>query len=179
MRRPYGPSVVGDDPGRYIGDDQRPVSIERAISEFHCACGARMACITVTELGSALNRYVPGQLLEPCLCPSCVTCGRKLDDLRCPDIACLLHDVIQPLTGPPAMKATRANPEGAEAIVLDLAGHAPPTDPEMGDCMLCGAPMLTHAERQQRGLADGDELAPHLPECPWRRAREMFPGRPR
>lgn len=64
--------------------------------------------------------------------------------------------------------------EMAESIVRDLAKLEAPTDPEMGDCMLCGEPRLSKHERERRGRARDSELYDHPASCPWRRAVEWM-----
>lgn len=49
----------------------------------HCACGAEQSVVLTIRLGDFFPSYVPGELLEPCRCPRCVTCGHVLDDHGC------------------------------------------------------------------------------------------------
>ena len=71
----------------------------------------------------------------------------------------------------PRCRSRRADENGADAIVRDLAGLSPVVDSDLGDyCALCG----------KVGTAEVDLTVPasHERYCVWRRAREMFPDRP-
>ena len=65
---------------------------------------------------------------------------------------------------------------GLVAIVSRLAACEEPFDNEVGDCVLCGN-MIFFSDRSGPAVVvytQAERVAQHAPDCPWRRARELF-----
>lgn len=62
-------------------------------------CGAECEAVDITPLGQSDSVYVAGRPLEPCRCPRCIACGRRLQSDAehpiCSNLGCVLYEVWQ------------------------------------------------------------------------------------